>query len=159
MKPDIFFCEIVAPSLKKLTEWTGLQSDDRACVLAMAIAGQESNWQYRRQIGGPARSFWQFEQGGGVAGLLHVTSSKLQAVCVALDVPFNSHDIFEAMAWNDTLACCMARLLLWSDPRPLPSVRDASAGWGYYLANWRPGLPHPQTWPKCHGIAVDLMKA
>ncbi len=158
MKPDVFFHDLVDPSLKKLTEWTGLVSDDKARVLVMAIAGQESGWQFRRQIGGPARSFWQFEQGGGVAGLLQVTSSKLQAVCAALDIPFNSADIFQAMAWNDTLACCMARLLLWSDPRPLPPAGVPDLGWTYYLHNWRPGMPHPDSWYKCYGIAWTLTK-
>lgn len=158
MEPAIFFRDIVDPSLKKLTDWTGLVSDDKARVLVMAIAGQEGDWQYRRQIGGPARSFWQFEQGGGVSGLLHVTSRKMQAVCAALDIPFDSDDIFEAMAWNETLACCMARLLLWSDPRPLPFVGNESGAWGYYLQGWRPGLPHPERWPKCYGTAMSFVK-
>lgn len=159
MEPATFFRDIVDPSLKKLTDWTGLVSDDKARVLVMAIAGQEGNWQYRRQIGGPARSFWQFEQGGGIAGLLHVTSTKMQAVCAALDIPFNSADIFEAMAWNDTLACCMARVLLWSDPKPLPEIFDVWPGYTYYASNWRPGLPHPDRWEKCHGIATLLIKS
>lgn len=158
MQPDAFLRDIVDPSLTKLTEWTGLVSAPDARVLVLAIAGQEGDWQYRRQIGGPARSFWQFEMGGGVAGLLHVTSTKLQAVCAALDIPFYGPDIFEAMAWNDTLACCMARLLLWSDPRPLPDWRDEQAGWAYYRSVWRPGLPHPDRWTKCHGAAVSLLK-
>lgn len=158
MKPDIFFRDLVDPNLKKLTEWTGLVSDDRARVLVMAIAGQEGDWQFRRQIGGPARSFWQFEQGGGVAGLLAVLPGKLKAVCAALDIPSNSRDIFEAMAWNDTLACCMARLLLWSDPRPLPDVGAEQAAWRYYLDDWRPGMPHPEKWPKCYGTAMALIK-
>ena len=158
MQPAVFFRDIVDPSLKKLTDWTGLVSDDKARVLVMAIAGQEGDWQYRRQIGGPARSYWQFEMGGGVAGLLHVTSSKLKAVCAALDVPFYGPDIFEAMAWNDTLACCMARLLLWSDYRPLPFLGDQPGGWQYYVQNWRPGMPHPDRWPKCYGTAMSFVK-
>ena len=84
---------------------------------------------------------------------------KLKAICDALDVPFNSHDIFEAMAWNDTLACCMARLLLWSDPRPLPDVGAVDLAWHYYLDNWRPGLPHPDSWPKCYSMAASFLKA
>lgn len=159
MDPVIFFRDIVDPSLKKLFDWTGLKSGDDARVLVMAIAGQEGNWQYRRQIAGPARSFWQFEQGGGVDGLLHVTSTKMQAVCAALEVPFNSDDIFEAMAWNDTLACCMARLLLWCDPQALPPVGSESGAWGNYIRNWRPGAPHPERWPKCYGTALSLVKA
>ena len=37
-----------------------------ADVLLLAIGLQESRFEHRQQIGGPARSFWQFERGGGV---------------------------------------------------------------------------------------------
>jgi hypothetical protein len=159
MRPEAFLRDIVDPSLKKLAEWTGKQSDDRARVLVTAIAGQESAWSFRRQVGGPARSYWQFEQGGGVAGLLNFPSTKISAVCAALDVPYDIGLIFEAMAWNDTLACCMARLLLWTDARPLPVVGDVQAGWDYYVSNWRPGLPHPDKWTAVYGIAEALVGA
>ncbi len=44
--------------------------DVRARVLMLAIAGQESAWKYRAQVGGPARGFWQFEV-TGVDGVLN----------------------------------------------------------------------------------------
>jgi len=157
MQPAAFYRDIVDPSLKKLADWTGLVSDDRARVLVMAIAGQESGWKERRQIGGPARSYWQFELGGGVSGLFGVTPDKLLKVCTALDIPYAPDIVFQAMAWNDTLACCMARLLLWTDPRPLPDVGNALAGWNYYLAQWRPGAPHHETWDARYGVAKSLL--
>lgn len=157
MDPDVFLRDVVDPALKKLGGWTGKTSDDRARVLVMAIAGQESLWKYRRQVGGPARSYWQFERGGGVAGLLSMPSTKIDKVCDALDIPVNSADIFEAMAWNDTLACCMARLLLWTDPRPLPELGYQNEAWHYYLDLWRPGMPHPETWPARYSTAMALV--
>lgn len=43
----------------------------------LAIGLQESRLQHRRQNGGPARGFWQFEKGGGVKGILfHETAQE-----------------------------------------------------------------------------------
>lgn len=159
MTPADFLRDIVDPSLTQLSEWTGLVSDDRARVLVMAIAGQESGWEYRQQIGGPARSFWQFEQGGGVAGVLQHPASrdKIRAVCKALNVPCTIADVYAAMAYDDVLGCCMARLLLWTDLRRLPDVGDESGAWGYYASLWRPGMPRPETWSARYDTAVQLV--
>lgn len=155
MTPDIFHTRIVEPTLHWMAAAPGIAipASDSARVLVMAIAGQESRWSARRQIGGPARSYWQFEKGGGVAGLFRVTPRPLGAVCAACDVPFDAATVFEAMAWHDTLACAMARLLLWTDPAPLPAAADAAGGWTYYLRTWRPGAPHPETWAAVHDQA------
>lgn len=159
MKPADFLRDIVDPSLLRLTAWTGLVSDDRARVLVMAIAGQETFWQHRLQVPvAYARSYWQFERGGGVAGLFGVVPDKLRQVCGALDIPYDPDTVFAAMAYNDTLACCMARLLLWTDPRPLPAVGQIEAGWNYYIANWRPGLPHRGTWDARYETSLAAMK-
>lgn len=153
-----FFANIVQPSLKRLEAWTGVASGQDAQVLVMAIAGQEGNWQFRQQIGGPARSYWQFEEGGGVHGLFKVAAVKLHSICSALDIPYEEDSVFQAMTWNDTLACCMARLLLWTDVRPLPAVGDIEGGWNYYRDNWRPGAPHYATWPTRYGVALSVVR-
>lgn len=152
MTPDSFFTRIVAPTLRWMAESPnlGIPESDSARALVTAIAGQESGWAARRQIGGPARSYWQFELGGGVAGLFRVLPRQLGAVCAGYDVPFDAPTVFEAMAWHDGLACAMARLLLWTDPAPLPAYWDKIAGWQYYQRNWRPGRPHPETWSGFH---------
>ena len=41
---------------------------DEAVTMMLAIGYQESRFEHRRQIRGPARGFWQFEHGGGVVG-------------------------------------------------------------------------------------------
>ena len=51
----------------------------------------------------------------------------------------------EALATADPLAAAFARLLLWTDPRPIPSG-SPQAAWDYYIRNWRPGKPHRHTW-------------
>lgn len=158
MDPKILYYDVMR-TMASLEGWAGVKSDDRALVLLMAIAGQESAWAARKQVGGPARSYWQFEKGGGVAGVLSHAASKarIAAVCAQIDIPCDTATVYEAMAWNDTLAACMARLLLLTDPRPLPALGDQEAAWRYYLDNWRPGMPHPQTWPARYAKAMGVV--
>lgn len=127
---------------------TRMDSTEAAAML-LAIGLQESRFEHRRQIRGPARGFWQFEEGGGVVGVMtHGSSSDLaQEITGMLAYPFVSETIWSALEHNDVLAACFARLLLWTDPRPLPTYADgADAAWEYYLRNWRPGKAHPSTW-------------
>lgn len=159
MKPEPFYLDAMVPGLDLLTDLTGTPSDERARVLVMAIAGQESEWEHRRQIGGPARSYWQFEQWGAVNGVLShpASSDRARKVCAALDIPSDVPTVYEAMAWNDRLAVTMARLLLWTDPAPLPGIGSQQAAWDYYLRTWRPGKPHPETWPERYATAMDVV--
>lgn len=157
MTPKELLTTCVDPALAILGSLTAIKVTDEARVLLMAIAGQESDWAARLQHGGPARSFWQFEQGGGVAGVMGSTPKQLQAVCKYLVISYDSATIFQAMAWNDTLATCMARLLLWTDAAPLPPVGDVQGAWNYYQRNWRPGAPHPEVWPSKYATARGLL--
>lgn len=158
MTPDLFFARLVEPTLQFMAASPSISIplSATARVLVVAIAGQESRWKERRQIGGPARSYGQFERNGGVKGLFGhaATKLKLGTVCASLDIPYDIDTVFEAMAWNDTLAVAMIRLLLWSDPAPLPEYWDKVAGWQYYQRNWQPGLPHPATWSAIHDQAM-----
>jgi len=121
----------------------------------LTIGRQESRFIYRRQIGGPARSFWQMEEGGGVRGvLMHPTTTALiREVCAARQVQCNVPAVYRAIENDDVLACCMARLLLWTDAKPLPAFDDVDGSWDYYVRNWRPGKPHRETWAGFHAEA------
>jgi hypothetical protein len=134
--------EVVEPGLWLLP---GQMSSDDARVLLLAIGLQESRFTHRRQIKGPARSFYQFEK-GGVAGVYRHPASRfwLDSVCHALGVPWNVAAIHSAIENNDRLATVCARLLLFTDPHILP--RTPRAAWNCYLRCWRPGKPHPSTW-------------
>lgn len=132
-----------------------------ARVMLLAIGLQESRFTHRQQIGGPARGFWQFEKGtrasrGGVWGVFLHTASKghLAALCKARSVAGDPDAIYAALEYDDVLAAGVARLLLWTDPKALPAVGDADAGWAQYLRIWRPGKPHPQTWPDLYRQAA-----
>jgi len=118
----------------------------RAMILAIGL--QESRFQHRRQIGGPARGFWQFERGGGVRGVLLHTSTRPTILSIVDSMIYDAtpETSYDAIEHNDVLACCFARLLLWSHPKPLPAQGDHDGAWHYYMATWRPGKPHRSTW-------------
>lgn len=119
----------------------------RAALLAIGL--QESEFVYRRQQGnGPARGFWQFERGGGVRGVLEHPATSLHAkhVCAELRYPARPDDCHAALADNDVLACCFARLLLWTLPGMLAPRENPERGWQQYLAGWQPGKPRHEAW-------------
>lgn len=132
-----------------------------ARCLLLAIAGQEGNLRDRRQIGGPARSFWQFEKGGGVAAVLghQVAGPWVIGVCSYLNIPYTAATVFEAMAWNDPLAVTMARLLLWTDAAALPALGSQDEAWAYYDRLWAPGKPGPDRWPENYQAALAAVRA
>ncbi|MDY0164297.1 hypothetical protein [Desulfobotulus sp.] len=112
-----------------------------------AIGMQESRFMHRRQIRGPARGFWQFEK-AGVAGVLnhHATAIIIRRILVRLRYGVSVEESHAAIEHNDALACCYARLLLWTIPEPLPGPDEPEKGWRQYLSAWRPGDPRPETW-------------
>jgi len=129
-----------------------------ASIIMAAIAYQESNFFHRKQIIGPARGLWQFEMNGGVIGVLrHSSSAKLALeVCRIRKVEHTTKNVYDQLEHDDVLAAAFARLLLWTDPKPIPS--DPDSAWQYYLKIWRPGKPHPGRWKECWSNAVDLYK-
>ena len=117
-------------------------------AMLIAIGLQESRFEHRRQIGGPARGFWQFEQGGGVRGVMEhpATAPIILPILDRLQYEPVVPVVYSALEHNDILACIFARLLLWTVPGPLPGPSDAHGAWEYYVEGWRPGKPHRQTW-------------
>jgi len=147
MTPEILLHVVIRPTLALLQAEAGIQVDRRAERMLIAIALQESGLRHRVQMGGgPAHGLWQFEKGGGVAGVLSHPATRARAarLCALLLTPAGTVEVHTAISDNDLLACGFARLLLWSDPRPLPDTQIA--GWACYLRNWRPGKPHERTW-------------
>ena len=128
-----------------------------ATVMLLAIGLQESRFENRRQIGGPARGFWQFERGGGVAGVLRHPASRDAAlkVCDARGVSPVPEQVYQRLEFDDVLAAAFARLLLFTDPAKLPKPGDADGAWQLYLRTWRPGKPHPHTWPELYAQALE----
>ena len=130
-----------------------------ATQMLLAIGLQESRFLHRRQIGGPARGFWQFEKGGGVIGVLTHPASKQHArnVCTRYDIGWDSGEVYRELVDNDVLAAAFARLLLYTDPAPLPALGDVEGAWLYYLRNWRPGKPHRWSWDGLYRQALAFV--
>lgn len=163
MNANVFLQKIIRPSWERLDGTLNIAPSFDAERMLLAIAGQESGMDHRYQLSrgmtaGPARGWWQFERGGGVAGVMthRASSERAKAVCQELEVEFASHAIWRALEGHDALATAFARLLLWTDPRPLPTTEQA--GWQYYLDNWRPGKPHPGAWPKHWAAANEALE-
>lgn len=152
--PAQVLAQVIAPTFQHLLP--GKFDSKPARVQLLAIAMQESGLRTRRQGGGPARSLWQFEQSGGIRGVLEHPSSRqyARAACGLQAVAPVSSDVYAAFLSDDQLACAFARLLLWTDAAPLPQVDDAAGAWAYYVRNWRPGKPRPESWAANHAAAV-----
>lgn len=168
MSAESILRDIIGPALDHLAAIGGPRRDPRADVLLLAIAGQEANWTHRVQrsrrangtwFDGPARGLWQFERGGGVAGVLqHRASARIaRELCLSRDVMPESRHVWERLSEDDLLAAGFARLLLWTDHRPLPALDDQDEAWETYLRNWQPGKPHPSRWPPNYRAALSAV--
>ena len=131
-----------------------------ARVILAAIGYQESDgYKTRIQYGnGPARSFWQFEKGGIKGVMLHKASARLAMdICDKRGVDFNSDLIWKAMEADDVLGAAFARLLMYTDPLPLPD--NADEAWDMYAKRlWRPGRPHPDKWANSWAFGLERAK-
>ena len=126
----------------------GRMDSPEARAELLAIGLQESRFQYRVQVSGPAHGFWQFEKNGGVKAVLlnEDTAAILLPVLKTLRYPANIAECYAAIVHNDVLACIFARLLLWRVPGRLPRIGEPQRGWNNYIEGWRPGKPHRHTW-------------
>lgn len=129
---------------------------ERAVAMLLAIGLQESRFLLRRQTGGPARGFWQFEV-SGVTGVLHHDQTHDIVAGVLAQLRYDQMDgapfLLFALEDNDVLAAAFARCLLYTLPTQLPGELDAADGWDQYVAAWRPGRPRREGW------AVNYSKA
>lgn len=138
------------PALEELKA-CGIPPTASAARFMLAIAMQESGLAHRRQLVGgeevgPASSFWQFEKSGGCKGVLTHRSSadRMKRICENFNVVPEQQALWEAMRYQDVVAACAARLLIYTMPRALPDTPED--GWVQYIAAWRPGKPRPAEW-------------
>lgn len=141
--------EIMAAGIEPALGWLPPKmTSPEAKRMLLAIGLQESRFEHRWQVlndptkKGPARSFWQAEEAGGmVTGVMTHPATKdlARAACAAQLVSFTTRAVWLAIENNDELAAILARLLLWSEPSALPKVTDEAGGWALYLRAWRPG--------------------
>jgi len=140
-----------------------------ARALLIAIALQESDLKHRQQlignhrnwwesVNGPATSFWQFEKIGIQGVLEHRRTGELARIVLdRLGYPVDVPTIHKAIAHNDILAACMARLALYRLPQALPTRGQPEIGWRQYVEAWRPGKPKPERWPERFELAWKVV--
>ena len=147
---------IIVPAMKLLPE---KMNSDKSNIMLLSIGLQESRLIHRKQIGGPAKGLWQFEKGGGVRGVLtHASSAGLaKTILETRGYEPNINTAYDALEHDDILACVFARLLLWTDPRPLPELGEDRRAWDLYLRVWRPGKPHEATWANLYKSALEAI--
>ena len=152
--------ELIRATVNRLWSAHRVPNGKAAEALMLAIGLQESRFKARDQIVqgkaagqvGPATGYWQFERGGGVAGVMshHLTADIARKAASDAGVPFERDAIWRHFATpaGDELAATFARLLLFTDPRSLPpaTVAGEDEAWSYYVRNWRPGKPHRASW-------------
>ncbi|SEJ46537.1 hypothetical protein SAMN05216201_10978 [Pseudomonas linyingensis] len=144
--------QAIAPALALLP--SNMASPEAVAQL-LAIGLQESGLVHRRQIGGPARGLLQFETGGVRGVLTHEASrSHALALCAARGIEPTTAAVYASLERDDVLAMAIGRLLLWTDPKPLPGLGKADEAWALYLRTWRPGKPHRNRWDACYASAL-----
>jgi len=150
MRPSVFNDTIIKPTLELMARYVEIPYNEYAENLLLAIALQESNLSARIQgpmEAGPARSFWQFEK-IGVVDVFQRQKTALKVMCDMLVLPCEPGKLHLMMAYNDMIACVIARLTLRLDPRSLGLATTEEGAWEYYIRNWRPGKPHRDRWAK-----------
>lgn len=160
MTPAAALSNVIGPALALLPS---VMDSPEARVLLVGISLQESELKERRQLVGspprpigPAKGLWQFEAYGGCRGVIQHAASRywMHSVCTARGVQFAATALWNAIEHDDVLAAATARLLLFTDPRRLPSLGDEQGAWHLYIRTWRPGRPHPHTWPDNYAKAL-----
>lgn len=167
MTPEAFLIRVINPGLRFLAAHGDIPPTDDARRFLLAVALQESGQQLDARYQGspwddpgPARGWWQFEQGGGVTGVLNHNATAVLAseICDDLWIVDTDSAVWRALEGNDLLSTAFARLLLFTDPYPIPTTQDEA--WTCYCDRlWRPGKPHPETWPANWQTATRVVSA
>lgn len=163
MTPVRLLNTAIIPALSDLAE-RGIVDTVIARRFVLAIALQESGLAHRRQVSsgglenGPAASFWQFEQGGGCAGVLRHPSAaaRMRGVCADFNVEPTPAGLWEAIRYNDIVAAAAARLLVYTLPQGMPTT--GTEAWTQYVSAWRPGKPHPERWAANWALAGQVVE-
>lgn len=144
MTPELFIEIGLTPAFRLLPP---RMDSPAARALVLGICLQESRLAHRHQLGGPARSYAQFES-AGLRGVVEHPASRGYAIalCDQLDIRPQLDALHQAITYHDVLCAGFARLLLWTDPRPLPGRDEPDAAWDLYRRTWRPGRPRVETW-------------
>ncbi len=143
MTPEIF-SNIIFPCAFKFM--APKLNSNAARAMLLAIGWQESDFEHRKQLGGPAQGYFQFEMIGVRGSLMHHRTGKIVRAIAGVMGYENAKEIHPALENNDLLATVLARYNLYNFPGALPDRGDAEEGWRQYLDQWRPGRPRHERW-------------
>lgn len=169
MTPERFLVAEVIPALAWLSGKCGRDMGPPEVLVQLLTAALHESDGLKARVqygpGGssitkrPAHGRWMFEGGksAALAGLWAnpTTAPLLKAACGWLDVePLHDH-AWWALVGNDKLAAICARLLLLTDPHPMPMIDDVAESYACYLRLWRPGKePGLDKWREVHQRAA-----
>jgi len=131
MSPDDFIVDIIKPSLEHIHLYSL-----SAAQLLLATAIQESRLVYRKQIGGPALSYFQIEPDTHFdiwENFLKYRNRLSDRVIGLMSKP--SADKLNELENNDKYAAAIARIHYLRVPAPLPdlnNIPDMAAYWKRY---------------------------
>ena len=167
MTPELLLKTAIIPALSLLNPKLDTP-EARAMLICVSL--QESGLRARRQMldardhwwesrPGAANGLFMFERDGGVRGVMrHAAASAIVLPVIdAMLYPRDPYAVHEALIHNDVLACVLARALLYSVPDALPGLHETAKSWDYYVGAWRPGKPHPESWPENYRIAWEAV--
>lgn len=150
MTPFMCLEQAIEPALLLLPP---VMTSNEARVELLAIAGQESGLEFRAQktsdpyTKGPARGLWQNERVAVLDVMTnHLTMEPAMILLNDRKVPHDPVLAHARLEFDDVLAAGFARLILWKDPKPLPTMGDVREAWKTYLRCWRPGKPRADDW-------------
>lgn len=123
-----------------------MASDD-AIALIMGTGAVESGFRTLKQVGGPARSWWQVEPMTAQDNLnsyLRFRPALWDKVCQTAIVPhlvltYVADELVRLLEVNIAFAICMARIKYWRYPEPLPRYDDIEGQAEYWLKAYNSG--------------------
>lgn len=136
--------DVIVPAFEHLPSE---MDSPEARLIVLATGVQETQYQTRQQVDGPARGLFQ-AQYNFILDLMHnpASGNHVWNLCGVMGITYGSHAMFDALLRDDPFAACMCRLGFWCDPRPLPDVGDVLGAWGAYERVQRPGKPSYTRW-------------
>lgn len=131
-----------------------------ARVMIFATGLQESNFDYTKQINGPACGWYQFERGGGTIEVLTnpTTKNLARSICMIRCGSIDSHHVQRALIDDQVLATALCRLNYYRNPKALPEPGKVHTAYDYYDQTWRPGKKRPKDWPENYWRAVGFVE-
>lgn len=157
--------KVVIPACAVLSVLSGRNMASRDAIrMLLAITQQEDYRQQRRQQGQNGKPLPDYVGAYGLTQIERATvrllqnherirnisaigvliaSAQAEALCIEMTKPR-----------GDVLSFILARLLLWCDPKPLPTTE--AEGWACYAERvWRPGKPIRESWSRNWKLATE----